>query len=179
MTYREAVAYLESRIDHEKAADYDYAASFKLERMRGLAGLCGDPHLRVPAAHIAGSKGKGSTAAFLYSILRESGLRPGLYTSPHLVSVRERICGSGGKTHSFWAMNSLRISFCRVPVSLSGVTPCFSPTAMYMARTIAAGALMVIEVEILPRSIPSKMISMSFKESTATPHLPTSPREKS
>jgi dihydrofolate synthase/folylpolyglutamate synthase len=51
----------------------------------------GDPHMGVPAIHIAGSNGKGSTAAFLASILRQAGYRVGLYTSPHLVDFRERI----------------------------------------------------------------------------------------
>ncbi len=51
----------------------------------------GDPHLAVRSIHIAGTNGKGSTAAFVESILRSSGYRVGLYTSPHLVDFRERI----------------------------------------------------------------------------------------
>lgn len=51
----------------------------------------GNPHEGLPAVHIAGSNGKGSTAAFLTSVLRQAGLRVGLYTSPHLVDFSERI----------------------------------------------------------------------------------------
>lgn len=96
MTYKEAVAYLDSLVNFEKAAGGGYYSSFKLERTRYLAMLCGDPHLAIPAVHVAGSKGKGSTATFIHSILREAGLDAGLYTSPHLISVRERIQMGGG-----------------------------------------------------------------------------------
>lgn len=51
----------------------------------------GDPHVGMAAIHIAGSNGKGSTAAFLASILGQAGYRVGLYTSPHLIDFRERI----------------------------------------------------------------------------------------
>ena len=70
---------------------------------------------------------------------------------------------------------SLRMSFWIVPLSFSGETPCFCPTAMYIASKTAAGALMVMEVLTWSRGIPSKRISMSSRESIATPTLPTSP----
>ncbi len=71
--------------------------------------------------------------------------------------------------NSFWAMNSLRMSFCSVPPSCARGTPCFSATAMYMHSKIAAGELIVIEVVISPRGMPSKSVSMSASESMATP----------
>src|SRR4030042_1356525 len=55
----------------------------------------GNPHSGLPAVHIAGSNGKGSTAAFLTSILRPTGRRVGLYTSPHLIDFSERIQVNG------------------------------------------------------------------------------------
>src|SRR5262249_16882965 len=64
---------------------------FKLERMRRLLSLLGDPHERLRIVHIAGSKGKGSTSAMLASILWRAGLAVGLFTSQPLVSVEERI----------------------------------------------------------------------------------------
>src|SRR5947208_114040 len=63
---------------------------FKLERMEHSVALIGEPHLRLRASHIAGTKGKGSVAAMLDSCLREAGLRVGLYTKPHLVNLAER-----------------------------------------------------------------------------------------
>ncbi|HEY0704564.1 MAG TPA: folylpolyglutamate synthase/dihydrofolate synthase family protein [Candidatus Acidoferrales bacterium] len=64
---------------------------FGLENISALAEALGRPHLAVPCVHIAGTNGKGSTAAMLESILRAAGLRTGLYTSPHLESINERI----------------------------------------------------------------------------------------
>jgi dihydrofolate synthase/folylpolyglutamate synthase len=64
---------------------------FGLENIKILAEALGSPHLAVPCAHIAGTNGKGSTAAMLESILRAAGLRTGLYTSPHLEMINERI----------------------------------------------------------------------------------------
>ncbi|MBN2453252.1 MAG: bifunctional folylpolyglutamate synthase/dihydrofolate synthase [Candidatus Omnitrophica bacterium] len=91
MTYREAINYLDSFINYEKKNLYDYKASFKLDRMRRLCAILGDPQDAVPSVHISGTKGKGSTAAMIQSILKSAGLKAGLYTSPHLVSFRERI----------------------------------------------------------------------------------------
>jgi len=62
-----------------------------LHRMLALLALLGNPHHRLRIVHVAGSKGKGSTSAMLASILRRAGYRTGLYTSPHLVEVEERI----------------------------------------------------------------------------------------
>src|SRR5271170_2897034 len=62
-----------------------------LDRMWRLAHRLGDPQNNLRFIHLAGTNGKGSTAAFCESCLRASGYRVGLYTSPHLVSIRERI----------------------------------------------------------------------------------------
>ncbi|HEY6767767.1 MAG TPA: folylpolyglutamate synthase/dihydrofolate synthase family protein [Candidatus Sulfotelmatobacter sp.] len=64
---------------------------FDLEHMRVLLDRLSHPELRFPSVLIAGTNGKGSTAATLASILRASGLRTGLYTSPHLLRINERI----------------------------------------------------------------------------------------
>jgi len=63
----------------------------KLERVTAALQLCGSPQLRFPALHIAGTNGKGSTAALLHSLLSAAGYRVGLFTSPHLIDFRERI----------------------------------------------------------------------------------------
>jgi len=69
---------------------------FGLEHITTLAEDLGNPHFAMPCAHVAGTNGKGSTAAMLESILRTSGLRTGLYTSPHLERINERIRVNGG-----------------------------------------------------------------------------------
>lgn len=66
-----------------------------LHRTRALLRRCGDPHNQVPVIHVAGTNGKGSTAAMISSILRKTGRNVGLYTSPHLVTFNERIRVNG------------------------------------------------------------------------------------
>ena len=63
---------------------------YKLERMEAALEVIGNPHRRMRAVHIAGTKGKGSVAAMLDSCLRAQGYRTGLYTKPHLVNLAER-----------------------------------------------------------------------------------------
>ncbi|MDP3790696.1 MAG: folylpolyglutamate synthase/dihydrofolate synthase family protein [Candidatus Omnitrophota bacterium] len=91
MIYQEALLYLESFVNYEKIDSYDYRSSLKLEKMKRFAALLGDPQNHTRSIHVAGTKGKGSTAAFIYSILSNAGFKVGLYTSPHLVDFRERI----------------------------------------------------------------------------------------
>jgi len=96
MTYREAIEYLHSLTDYEKRRIERYSPeTLDLSRIERLLGLLGDPHRAYPTVHIAGTKGKGSTAAMVESVLRAAGYRTGLYTSPHLHTFRERIrvCG--------------------------------------------------------------------------------------
>jgi dihydrofolate synthase/folylpolyglutamate synthase len=97
MTYQEAIIYLESLIDYERTpAGAAAARLWNLDRIGRMLRDFGDPHLGLRCVHIAGTKGKGSTAAMTASILSAAGLRVGLYTKPHLVSFRERI-RVGGK----------------------------------------------------------------------------------
>jgi len=63
---------------------------YKLERMDQALALIGNPHLKLRAVHIAGTKGKGSVAAMIDAIVRAAGYRSGLYTKPHLVNLTER-----------------------------------------------------------------------------------------
>jgi dihydrofolate synthase/folylpolyglutamate synthase len=71
------------------------ARKFELEQMRRLSRALGEPQQRFPSVLIAGTNGKGSTAATLASILQCSGMSVGLYTSPHLVRINERIAIGG------------------------------------------------------------------------------------
>jgi dihydrofolate synthase/folylpolyglutamate synthase len=88
-TYREALAYIYSFVDYEARGPGGYAPD--LRRVMRLLDLLGNPHRNFPAMLIAGTKGKGSTAAMAESILRVAGYHTGLYTSPHLHTFRERI----------------------------------------------------------------------------------------
>ena len=93
-----------------------------------------------------------------------------------MTSVTSRTDGRGGKTYSFWAWYSFKMSFWSVPDRAARSTPVPSATPTYMARTGAAGELIVMEVETDPRSMPEKRVSMSSWVSMATPARPTSPR---
>ena len=91
-TYAEATRWLYERIDYERVRpDSGQSNPFRLERTERLLSLIGSPQQRIPCVHIAGTKGKGSTAAMLESVLRNSGLRTGLFTSPHIDRVEERM----------------------------------------------------------------------------------------
>ncbi len=77
--------------DFERARHSPAHRTFRLDRIRALLQRLGDPHLSVPTLHVTGTNGKGSTSAMLSSMLQAHGLRVGLYTSPHLLQVTERI----------------------------------------------------------------------------------------
>src|SRR5580693_2787018 len=88
MSYETAVASMFA-LGHELAQTP--SNKFDLAHMRVLLGAMDHPERTFPSVLIAGTNGKGSTAATLASILRASGLKTGLYTSPHLVRINERI----------------------------------------------------------------------------------------
>jgi dihydrofolate synthase/folylpolyglutamate synthase len=97
MNYAEAIAHLHALGPELAPAAIGVGGAlaprrkFDLDHMRRLCTALGDPQHRVPSILIAGTNGKGSTAATLASILNAAGYRTGLYTSPHLVCVNERI----------------------------------------------------------------------------------------
>lgn len=98
MNYKEALAYLDSFFNLEKIPRYNYSRELKLDRMRELLKKFDNPQDEFKAIHIAGSKGKGTVAVTLYQILKDHGYKVGLYTSPHLLTLRERIRFSKNKT---------------------------------------------------------------------------------
>src|SRR3984957_10915434 len=92
MSYETAVARMFA-LGHELAQTP--SQKFDLAHMRVLLQAMDHPERRFPSVLIAGTNGKGSTAATLASILRSSGLKAGLYTSPHLLRINERIRVNG------------------------------------------------------------------------------------
>ncbi|MCZ6542007.1 MAG: hypothetical protein O6704_10190, partial [Nitrospinae bacterium] len=83
-------------MNYQESLDYLYSLArlgikLGLDNTERLLNYFGNPQLKIPTVHIAGTNGKGSTAAFVESILRASGSRVGLYTSPHILDFRERI----------------------------------------------------------------------------------------
>ncbi len=91
MTFQESLNYLDTFVNFENNPSSAKGCSFKLERMKEFLSYIGNPQEGFKAIHVAGTKGKGSTASFIAQILKEDGLKVGLYTSPHLQDMRERI----------------------------------------------------------------------------------------
>ena len=91
MSYAAAIEQLNAMVPELYTGSGQPRRKFSLDEIRLLLAALGDPHRRFPSVLIAGTNGKGSTASTLASILTASGLRTGLYTSPHLARVNERI----------------------------------------------------------------------------------------
>ncbi|HAD59803.1 MAG TPA: hypothetical protein DCG12_11215 [Planctomycetaceae bacterium] len=92
--YQDAIRWVFNRINYECTRP-QINEHFRLERVEQLLELIDAPQNRIPAVHIAGTKGKGSTAAMIDSILRAAGIRTGLFTSPHIETFEERMKVSG------------------------------------------------------------------------------------
>jgi dihydrofolate synthase / folylpolyglutamate synthase len=103
-----------------------------LERVRGLLAALGDPQLRFPAVLVAGTNGKGSTSALVDAMARAAGYRAGLYTSPHLETVEERI-RLDGRTIGAGRLGELLAETVAVAERETG-----SPPTYFEALTVAA-----------------------------------------
>jgi dihydrofolate synthase/folylpolyglutamate synthase len=91
--FAEANRYLDRHINLEATAGR--AEGLSLDRMRALMATMADPHLTWPAIHVTGTNGKGSTSSLISSLLSATGLRVGVYSSPHVSSITERITVNG------------------------------------------------------------------------------------
>lgn len=91
-----ALDFLYGRIDYERSAGIAYSErTFKLDRMAELLARVGDPQRRLPIVHVAGTKGKGSTSAMIAAMLTAAGYRVGLFSSPHMFRIEERLAVDG------------------------------------------------------------------------------------
>ncbi len=86
--------------NYEEAVDYIYRiprfnSNYSLQNIEHILTLMGQPDNSMQIVHIAGTNGKGSVSAYLAELLRETGLKVGMFTSPHLVDMRERFCING------------------------------------------------------------------------------------
>src|SRR3954471_5066120 len=91
-TFGRALRYLSGLSDYERLRIVRYTSqNFDLERMRALLKRLGNPQDHFKTVHVAGTKGKGSTCAMVAAMLSASGYKTGLYTSPHLIDIRERV----------------------------------------------------------------------------------------
>jgi dihydrofolate synthase/folylpolyglutamate synthase len=95
MDYQEAIKYIYGHTNYEAVPRPHSEGNYDLRRVYELLEALGNPHLKARSVHIAGTNGKGSTAAMLAAVLTEAGYNTGLYTSPHLITTRERFTVNG------------------------------------------------------------------------------------
>src|SRR5687767_1883137 len=94
MEYAEALAFLDAHVNLE-LDPAPRAASMRLDRIRRITELMGDPQRACPVVHLTGTNGKGSTARMTTALLAAQGLSVGTYTSPHLERINERLARNG------------------------------------------------------------------------------------
>lgn len=95
LAYQDALDFLFGRLNYERVGMPRASGELRLGRMRKLLRILGDPHKPLRIIHIAGTKGKGSTANMVAAALSAAGFRTGLFTSPHLHRIEERIAVDG------------------------------------------------------------------------------------
>jgi dihydrofolate synthase/folylpolyglutamate synthase len=98
MDLAEALGWLDTHVNYETSAGPPRAGSvggLSLDRMRALVDVLGQPQQQFPVIHVTGTNGKGSTARLAAALLAESGLQVGVYSSPHLQRINERISRNG------------------------------------------------------------------------------------
>jgi dihydrofolate synthase/folylpolyglutamate synthase len=136
-SYDEALAWVFDRINYERVPHEQYTVNdFKLERTRRLLAALGDPQRDIPAVHIAGTKGKGSTAAMLASVFQAGGYRSGLFTSPHVHRYEERMTVNGAMPAP-GEFAELVSTVRRAADALERETPDLSPTYFEVTTAIA------------------------------------------
>ena len=95
MNYNEAINYVYQFTNYEAVPRPHAEDNYDLRRLFEVLDLLGNPHLKAKSLHITGTNGKGSTAVMLASVLSAAGYKTGLYTSPHLITSRERFTVDG------------------------------------------------------------------------------------
>ena len=90
-TYHETLEYLNTFTNYEKIGFSEVKNDFNLDKIKEVLKKLDNPHLKYKKIHVAGTKGKGSVCAFTSSVLIEAGYKVGIYTSPHLFDLSERI----------------------------------------------------------------------------------------
>lgn len=127
------MSYLDTLTNYEVDSRATYSSeNFSLSRFAKLLSSLGNPHRAYPLVHIAGTKGKGSTCAMLGAMLRGSGMKVGVYASPHLMDVRERILVDGEM------VDQAHFARCIGEVAKAASKPRLGPITYFEALTAAA-----------------------------------------
>lgn len=94
-SFEDVVLFMEKYLNLEKKPELYSSKTYRLDRMKAMMACLGNPQNSYKIIHVAGSKGKGSTASFIASLLESSGYKTGLYMSPHVTDYRERFTNCG------------------------------------------------------------------------------------
>jgi len=128
-SYKQAEDFLLQTIDYEKLTQYKYdTVTFDLRRMEEMMSFVGNPHKKRRYVHITGTKGKGSTAIIIASVLQALGLKTGLFTSPHLVYLGERMKVDGrmvSQTMFVQLINMIKPYIDRITLKIPILMPTF------------------------------------------------------
>ena len=148
MSYTAALSSLHARVGELHAAPGEPRRKFRLEEMRTLVEALGHPERRFRSILIAGTNGKGSTAATLASILQAAGVRTGLYTSPHLSRVNERIRVDGQPiSDDDFARHYFRVDDCANRLIVEGRLPA-SPSFFEALTALAFEAFAEAHIDV-------------------------------
>ncbi len=136
--YTTAQKWLYAHFDHERQRLVKYSdQTFDLDRTRKLLDLIGNPHHQLQCVHVAGTKGKGSVCAMTASMLEACGYTVGLFTSPHLIDVRERI-QINGQMISYSDMSELCKEIAAVEPKFIASRGIHAPLTFFEIMTAAA-----------------------------------------
>jgi len=127
MTYQDAIKYLDSFISYERKTNWTYSnKTLNLDRFKDLLKEMGDPQFGFKSIHVAGSDGKGSVCAMISSVLQSRGYSVGVFSSPHLQNIRERITINNQwiseKSFALWVKHLRNINEQRPPLPTGFVT---------------------------------------------------------
>lgn len=155
--YTTGLRWLYAHTDYERLRIVPYnTRTFSLDRMRKLLDLLGNPHEQIKAIQVAGTKGKGSTCAMLASALQGCGYTVGLYSSPHLVDLRERIV-VGGEMIGYADMSDLLKQIAAVEPKLGDNQPSFFE--IMTAAAIKYFADQAVDVAVLETGLGGRLDS--------------------
>lgn len=143
MTVDQAFSYIESFTNLEKKP-VTSMRPYRLDRMKALLELFGNPQNQIKTVHISGSKGKGSTGVYIASALKESGLVTGLYTSPHVSSYKERITIAGQEIEDEIIVSQAEIIRRRVSALDASLLPGQSDPTTFELLTLLAYLVFVV-----------------------------------
>ncbi|HEY3249058.1 MAG TPA: folylpolyglutamate synthase/dihydrofolate synthase family protein [bacterium] len=173
MTYEEATAFIYGLLDREGTPAVGYDPR-RLARMEDLLTRMGDPQRRLRAVLVAGTKGKGSTAVMLASILEAAGRTVGLYSKPHLVDYRERIRINGTLIPPAALVRHVQRILPRVEAMRSGVLgpPTYFEVSVALAFDYFATA--AVDVAILEVGLGGRLDATNLAEAIVSVITPVS-----